>query len=84
MTKEIRKAQKNRHANLELKSKDTFFAADNLVISSTEAQNEDNYRYWASLSPEQRLELHYRMITCIYAKELKESKPYNEQPVVFD
>jgi hypothetical protein len=54
------------------------------VISSTQGQDEDNYRFWASLSPKQRLELHYRMITRIYSNELKESRPYNEQPIHFD
>jgi len=55
-----------------------------IIISSVEAQEKDNYRYWASLSPEQRLELHNQMITRIYSKELKESRPYNEQPIIFD
>lgn len=62
-----------------------YVAADKeIIVSSIQEQEEDNYMYWASLSPEQRLELHHHMISRIYSKELKKSRPYNEQPIIFD
>jgi hypothetical protein len=62
-----------------------YVAADKaIIVSSIQEQEDDNYMYWASLSPEQRLELHHHMISRIYSNELKESRPYNEQPIHFD
>ncbi len=45
-----------------------------IVLSSLEAQEEANYTYWLSLSPEQRLALHYKMITTIYKDELNKKR----------
>lgn len=55
-----------------------------IMVSSIQEQDENNYMYWASLSPEQRLEVHYQMITRIYSNELKKSKPYNDLPICSD
>lgn len=83
MAKRTQKPNGGRKSNQIKEPETAYLATDKLVISSTEAQDEDNYCYWASLIPKQRLELHYQMITRIYSKELKESKPYNEQPIIF-
>lgn len=45
-----------------------------IVISTLEQQEEANYTYWLSLSPEQRLALHYKMITTIYKDELNKKR----------
>jgi uncharacterized protein (UPF0262 family) len=84
MAKGIRESKMNKQSNQVKEPEIAYLTTGKVVISSTKEQDEDNYRYWASLSPKQRLELHYRMITHIYSKELKESRPYNEQPIIFD
>lgn len=84
MDTENQKSNQNKQGNRVQEPETAYLANDKLIISSTAAQDEDNHRYWASLTPKQRLELHYRMITRIYSKELKESRPYNEQPIIFD
>jgi hypothetical protein len=43
-------------------------------ISSFEEQEEENYKFWAQLTPEQRLGLHYHMIIQFYAEELAQHK----------
>jgi pectin methylesterase-like acyl-CoA thioesterase len=84
MAKGIQKSKGNMQNNQLQEPETAYLTTDKVVISSTEAQDEDNYCYWASLTPKQRLELHYQMITHIYSNELKESRPYNEQPIHFD
>ena len=42
-----------------------------ITISTLQGQEEANYLYWLSLTPEKRLELHYNMITHFFADELK-------------
>lgn len=84
MAKGIQQPKESKQHNQAQEPEMAYLATDKVVISSTKEQNDDNYRYWACLSPKQRLELHYRMITRIYSKELKESRPYNEQPIIFD
>jgi len=83
MAKAIRESKVNKQGNQVKEPETAYLIADKVVISSTKEQDEDNYRYWASLSPKQRLELHYQMITRIYSEELKKSRPYNEQPIGF-
>ena len=50
----------------------------NITISSYEEQEEDNYVFWAHLTPKQRLELHFHMITGFFADELKKKKGYHK------
>jgi hypothetical protein len=45
-----------------------------IIVSSLKDQEEANYRYWLSLSPEKRFELHYKMITHFFADELKKKR----------
>jgi hypothetical protein len=49
-----------------------------ITISSFEEQEESNYEFWAHLTPRQRIELHYHMITGFFADELKQKKKYNK------
>jgi hypothetical protein len=43
-----------------------------ITISSFEEQENDNYRFWAHLTPAQRIELHYLMISTFF-KDVLES-----------
>ncbi|OPZ99675.1 MAG: hypothetical protein BWY70_00906 [Bacteroidetes bacterium ADurb.Bin408] len=45
-----------------------------MVISSFEEQEEANYTYWLSLTPEERFELHYKMLGVIYKENLMKKK----------
>lgn len=45
-----------------------------IVVSTHEEQEEANYAYWLSLSPEERLALHYKMISSIYKEALSKKK----------
>jgi hypothetical protein len=54
--------------------KDSF---KKITISSFEEQEKANYEFWAHLTPHQRLELHYYMITRFFSDELKKKKIYN-------
>lgn len=49
-----------------------------IVISSLEEQEEANYLYWLSLTPVQRFELHYKMISIIYKDALMKKKKTNK------
>ena len=49
-----------------------------ITISSFEEQEESNYEFWAHLTPKQRIELHYHMITQFFADELEEKKIYKK------
>lgn len=51
-----------------------------LTFSSVEEQEEENYKYWRSLTPEQRLELHYLFLVHVYFEEIEKNKniPINE------
>lgn len=53
-----------------------------IIISTLEEQEEANYLYWLSLTPTQRLELHYKMITAIY-KDTLMKKIKNNQKIIF-
>lgn len=37
-----------------------------ITISSFKEQEDDNYRFWAHLTPKQRIELHYLMISYLF------------------
>jgi len=54
---------------------------DEIIISSLEGQEEANYLYWLSLSPVQRLELHYKMITGFYSDALMKKKSRNDKKI---
>ena len=45
-----------------------------ITISTLQGQEEANYLYWLSLTPEKGLELHYKMITHFFADELKKKR----------
>ena len=51
-----------------------------ITFSSPEEQEEGNYKYWRSLTPEQRLELHYLLLVHVYSDEIEKNKniPINE------
>jgi hypothetical protein len=49
-----------------------------LTVSSVEAQDEDNYAFWRSLSPRRRLALHLKMAKEIYKEELKKTIVYDK------
>ena len=55
--------------------KDSF---KTITISSFEEQEEDNYIFWAHLTPAQRIELHYLMISTFFWNVLASpDKDYN-------
>ncbi|MDD3876506.1 MAG: hypothetical protein PHT69_07775 [Bacteroidales bacterium] len=45
-----------------------------IIISSPEVQEEANYLYWLSLTPRQRLELHYKMASVFWQDALLKKK----------
>ena len=45
-----------------------------ITISSLEEMDNDNYRHWNSLTPEERFAEHYEMISRMYRDELEKSK----------
>ncbi|MFA4853003.1 MAG: hypothetical protein WC868_04530 [Bacteroidales bacterium] len=49
----------------------------NISISTLKGQEEANYIYWLSLTPEKRFELHYKMITHFFSDELKKNRSDN-------
>ena len=51
-----------------------------ITFSTVEEQEEANYKYWRSLTPEQRLELHYYLLVHVYSAEIEKNKnlPINE------
>ena len=53
-----------------------------ITFSTLEEQEEENYRYWLSLAPEQRLENVTFIIKKIYAKEL--AQPSKSNRIFFD
>lgn len=55
-----------------------------ITISSLEEQDDDNYYYWLSLTPEQRLELHYNMINHNFQDQLRKNKKTSMNKIIFD
>jgi len=53
-----------------------------LTVSSVAEQEQDNYLYWLSLSPSQRIANATELIRSIYADEL--SKPAKTKRIIFD
>jgi uncharacterized protein (UPF0262 family) len=56
----------------------------NITFSSTEEQEESNYRYWLSLTPLQRLELHFRLLNQLYSEEIKKNRNRRYKTIIFD
>ena len=54
-----------------------------IIVSSLNEQEEANYLYWLSLSPEQRFELHYKMITHFFADEIAKNKKRKNNKITF-
>jgi len=50
-----------------------------ITFSGFQELDEENYKYWLSLTHEQRLELHYLLITHVYSEEIEKNKdiPFN-------
>jgi len=53
-----------------------------IIISSVHDQEQDNYRYWLSLTPEQRIASVTQMIREIFTEELK--RPRKSNRIMFD
>lgn len=52
-------------------------------FSSFEEMNEAQYKYWLSLTPEQRLADHYKPITQIYKDEIEKNKDTPYSTIIF-
>jgi hypothetical protein len=52
-----------------------------ITISTLQGQEEANYIYWLSLTPEKRFELHYNLISHFFADELKKKR--NSNRIIF-
>ena len=55
-----------------------------IIISSLKDQEEDSYWHWLSLTPIQRLEEHYILITNFYRDEIEENKRERVKRIIFD
>jgi hypothetical protein len=55
-----------------------------ITFTTLEGMEEDNRRYWASLSPAERLALHYKMISRIFHDEILKNKASCERIIIFD
>jgi hypothetical protein len=53
-----------------------------IIFSSMHDQEQSNYQYWLSLTPEQRIASVTRLIREIFAEELK--KPRKSNRIMFD
>ena len=42
------------------------YSGERIIISTLTEQEESNYKYWLSLTPEQRLAEHYKLLQKIY------------------
>lgn len=52
-------------------------------FNSFKEMNESQYKYWASLTPEQRLINHYKLITEIYKDELEKNRNTPSDKIIF-
>jgi hypothetical protein len=59
-------------------------ACNSITISTVEEQEEANYRYWLCLTPEQRFELHYTMITHFFADAIEKNKRTRKHRIIFE
>ena len=53
-----------------------------IIISSFKGQEESNFQYSLNLTPGQRLELHYLMITNLYKEQLSKPEPEKFSSIV--
>ncbi|MBL7113972.1 MAG: hypothetical protein ISS19_18685 [Bacteroidales bacterium] len=54
-----------------------------ITFSDFKGQEEANYRFWRSLTPRQRLELHVLMIEAVYQSEIEKSNDEKPLEIVF-
>jgi len=54
-----------------------------ITFSDFKGQEEENYMFWRSLTPRQRLELHFLMVKAIYPHELEKSSDIDLKDIVF-
>jgi len=54
-----------------------------IIFSSVEEQEEGNYKYWRSLTPEQRLKLHYLLLIHVYSDEIEKNKDIPNNKITF-
>jgi hypothetical protein len=55
-----------------------------IILSSLKEQEEANYIYWLSLTPEKRFELHYNLVTHFFSDEIKKNKNSNNNIIYFE
>lgn len=56
---------------------------NNICISTLKGQEEANYIYWLSLTPEERFELHYTMIIRFFSDEIEKNKKIKNDKIIF-
>jgi hypothetical protein len=56
--------------------------SNSITISTLKGQEESNYIYWLSLTPEERWAEHYKLLQRIYS--LKKSKKSSADRIIFD
>lgn len=54
-----------------------------ITFSDFKGQEEENYIFWRSLTPRQRLELHYLMIEAMYQNTTGQSNNDNSKNIIF-
>jgi hypothetical protein len=54
-----------------------------VTFSSVEEQEEANYKYWRCLTHEQRLELHYLLLTHVYFEKIEKNKNMQYNKITF-
>ncbi len=82
--KKYKKENKNTPLNEPLVDYGDEYQNKTIVISSVKEQEESNYNYWLSLTPIQRLEAHYKLITALYKDELKKNKDTYDKTIIID
>jgi uncharacterized protein (UPF0262 family) len=58
------------------------YSSKRLIFSTLSEQEEENYRYWLSITPEQRIANTTSLIRHIFADQLRESRAHNR--IIFD
>ena len=58
-------------------------AGNIITVSTVKEQEEANYRCWLKMTPEQRFELHYKLITGLYADVIEEPKTLYGRSLIF-
>lgn len=60
-----------------------YHAPELRIFNSFEEMNEDQYKYWRSLTPEQRLADHYNLLTQVYKDEIEKNKQFPSNDIYF-